>query len=147
MGKHILNLEDQVFGDLIVIDKVMDPAKKIPGHTTWYCMCGCGEFRYATSFELQTRGVKTCVKCASKQTGKKRVDIAGTRVGKLTVLRPSPNQGHRTAWLCKCDCGNHREVITSVLRQGKATSCGYCGPNPVRNKPKRVYDANMRKIS
>jgi hypothetical protein len=54
-------------------------------------------------------------------------DIAGQRFGKWLVL----NQGDRRAnsqvlWLCRCDCGNEREIRGGTLRQGLSKSCGAC---------------------
>ena len=55
---------------------------------------------------------------------RKKLDLAGQRFGKLTVLAPAENVGERTAWLCRCDCGQETVVITMRLRDGHRTSCG-----------------------
>ncbi len=54
----------------------------------------------------------------------KRVELAGQRFGRLTVLRPAENIGARTAWLCRCDCGREAVVTTGRLRAGRTVSCG-----------------------
>ena len=54
----------------------------------------------------------------------KRLDLAGQRYGKLTVLEPAANIGDKTAWLCRCDCGNEVVVKTRHLRNGHVKSCG-----------------------
>ena len=54
----------------------------------------------------------------------KKLDLTGQRFGKLTVLAPAENVGPRTAWLCRCDCGNEAVVTTVCLRDGRRTSCG-----------------------
>ena len=51
-------------------------------------------------------------------------DLTGQKFGKLTVIERAPNQGGRTAWLCKCDCGNEKIVISKSLKSGNTTSCG-----------------------
>ena len=55
---------------------------------------------------------------------RKKLDLTGQRFGKLTVLAPAENIGSRTAWLCRCDCGNEAVVKTSRLRDGRTISCG-----------------------
>ena len=55
----------------------------------------------------------------------KRLDLAGQRFGKLTVLRPAENIGSRTAWVCRCDCGQETIVKTTSLPTGHTKTCGY----------------------
>ena len=55
---------------------------------------------------------------------RKRLDLTGQRYGHLTVLAPAENTGVRTAWLCRCDCGQETVVTTRDLRRGRRTSCG-----------------------
>ena len=55
---------------------------------------------------------------------RKKLDLTGQRFGKLTVISPAENVGSRTAWLCRCDCGNETVVTTARLRGGHRTSCG-----------------------
>lgn len=54
----------------------------------------------------------------------KKLDLTGQRFGKLTVLEPAENIGSRTAWRCRCDCGQETTVTTRRLRDGHRTSCG-----------------------
>lgn len=53
-----------------------------------------------------------------------RLDLTNQRYGKLTVLRPVPNIGTRTAWLCRCECGTELVVKTVHLRNGHVRTCG-----------------------
>lgn len=52
------------------------------------------------------------------------IDMTGQEFGRLTVLHRAPNQGKRTMWVCRCECGN--EVISqrSNLVDGRIKSCG-----------------------
>lgn len=52
------------------------------------------------------------------------MDLTGQRYGRLTVLAPAENIGSRTAWLCRCDCGQESIVKTHHLRSGHTKSCG-----------------------
>ena len=58
----------------------------------------------------------------------KKLDLTGQRYGKLTVLEPAPNIGTKTAWLCRCDCGQETVVRTYHLRSGHTVSCGCIAP-------------------
>jgi len=54
------------------------------------------------------------------------VDYTGRRFGKLVVLeRGNKNKKRGTYnWICKCDCGNIKQVNMSDLRDGGSKSCG-----------------------
>ena len=65
---------------------------------------------------------------------RKKLDLTGQRFGRLTVLGPAENIGNRTAWLCRCDCGQDAVVTTRDLRRGRRTSCG-CDKPPVDPSP------------
>lgn len=60
-----------------------------------------------------------------KSHSRKKLDLTGQRFGKLTVLGPAENVGGRTAWLCRCDCGQETIVKTHHLRSVHTKSCGY----------------------
>ena len=59
---------------------------------------------------------------------REKLDLTGQRYGKLTVLGPAENTGGKTAWKCRCDCGQETVVLTKRLRSGHTTSCGCVGP-------------------
>lgn len=50
-------------------------------------------------------------------------DHAGVRFGRLVVLSRATSTS-RTRWLCRCDCGAYRTVITQSLVRGETRSCG-----------------------
>lgn len=51
-------------------------------------------------------------------------DLTGRRFGRLTVIRQLENRNNRTRWLCRCDCGNEKDVAARDLKAGKVKSCG-----------------------
>lgn len=55
------------------------------------------------------------------------IDETNNRYGALTVLSLTKDKNNRTAWLCKCDCGNTTIVRGPDLRKGKRTTCGKKG--------------------
>ena len=52
-------------------------------------------------------------------------NLQGRVFGRLTVLAPV-HRPSRTFWLCKCECGKTKEIVTKSLLNGDARSCG-CG--------------------
>lgn len=53
-----------------------------------------------------------------------RIDIAGQRFGELTAIRQVRSTRHGAVWLCRCDCGETKEVEGSSLRRGSVVRCG-----------------------
>lgn len=55
-----------------------------------------------------------------------RRDLTGQRFGRLTVIEDSGKRGKdgTIMWLCKCDCGNTKNVRTGNLISGNTKSCG-----------------------
>lgn len=54
----------------------------------------------------------------------KLIDEIGNKYGFLTPIELTKDKNGRTAWLCKCDCGNTKIVRGSDLRTGRITTCG-----------------------
>jgi hypothetical protein len=78
--------------------------------------------------ELQTSNILEAYLEQNRRTSN-RVDLTGEKFGSLTVVEPSINIEGRTTWLCLCECGSKRVILTRELRRGKATSCG-CKKKP-----------------
>lgn len=56
--------------------------------------------------------------------GRKAIDMAGKRVGRLTVIRRVGINSVGATWLCKCACGNDKIVPGSFLNRQVVKSCG-----------------------
>ena len=54
----------------------------------------------------------------------KKVDLAGMKFGKLTIVSFSHIYNGHIIWKCLCDCGAERVVCTRDLRSGNTKSCG-----------------------
>ena len=56
-------------------------------------------------------------------------DLTGQRFGQWKVLHRIP--GHtlsgKVRWLCTCDCGYTRPVLSFMLTSGRSTRCQRCG--------------------
>lgn len=52
-------------------------------------------------------------------------DLTGQRIGRLTVIkRCDKPEDNRVKWLCKCDCGNYKEIFGNNLTRNHTLSCG-----------------------
>jgi hypothetical protein len=51
----------------------------------------------------------------------KLIDLTGKQFGRLFVVGRGKM---KSTWLCICDCGERREVLSTVLRRGRQVSCG-----------------------
>lgn len=48
----------------------------------------------------------------------------GEKIRGLTIMQYPTMRGNRSYYLCKCDCGNLKEISTSHLTDGVASHCG-----------------------
>lgn len=53
----------------------------------------------------------------------KALDLTGRRFGRLTVLERKGSKNGKSAWLCRCDCGNEKIITASNLKTN-TVSCG-----------------------
>ena len=51
-------------------------------------------------------------------------DLTGKKFGRLSVIERAENKGKKVVWLCKCDCGNYKKVMSCSLSKGATNSCG-----------------------
>lgn len=52
-------------------------------------------------------------------------DVTGQKFGRLTALKATEKRiNKKVVWLCKCDCGNEVEIISTYLNRGTTRSCG-----------------------
>ena len=55
----------------------------------------------------------------------KPIDLTGQKFGKLVALHPTEKRFKRSVvWVCKCECGNEKEVPARDLKSGNTSSCG-----------------------
>lgn len=54
----------------------------------------------------------------------KKLNLLGQKYGRLEVIKEMPSQKGSGAWLCRCECGNEKIVLTRSLRSGNTRSCG-----------------------
>jgi hypothetical protein len=72
-------------------------------------------------------------------------NIAGQRFGMLVAIRQTEKRKNKhVIWLCKCDCGNFKEVPQNNLVGGSTKSCG-CLRTKLFNKNRRKPSHGMYK--
>ena len=52
------------------------------------------------------------------------IDLIGKKFGRWTVVAREQSGVPRTLWVCKCECGGQKSVISTTLRNGNSQSCG-----------------------
>ena len=74
-------------------------------------------------------------------------DYSGEKFGRLTVLRFSRKHKGKYFWICKCSCGNEKEVCIMDLKTGNTKSCGCIRrENPTRIKIRNLSKTRLHKI-
>lgn len=119
--EQLPSLIGERFGMLTVIGRA-DSTER--GNRRWLCRCDCGTEKIIIGSNLR-RG--TTVSCGCK----KRIDLAGQRIGKLTVLGRSKQYATRGArktqlWECRCDCGAITFKATDTLTNSNISMCRNC---------------------
>lgn len=67
-------------------------------------------------------------------------DISGQKFGRLTAIRDTGKRKNaQVVWMCKCDCGEEKEVRGEDLRSGSIKSCGCLKKDSLREKNLRLY--------
>ena len=61
-------------------------------------------------------------------------NLTGERFCRLVVVKPIKLQNRKTAWLCKCDCGNEKIVFGYNLVKGATRSCGCYNSDALHNR-------------
>lgn len=68
----------------------------------------------------------------------KALDLTGQKFGKLTAIKKVSSRGKKTYWLCKCECGEQKEIQTCHLTSGVVKGCGKCKNNPLLKEEEKI---------
>lgn len=52
------------------------------------------------------------------------IDLTGATYGRWTVVRRAGRKRGFAAWLCRCACGQYKEIRSDSLKRGDSSSCG-----------------------
>lgn len=124
------SLAGQTFGHLTVlgVDGERSSTDNITTKTYWICQCDCENhtIKSVRGDHLTRNEIVSCGCDKKGKTGRKPINLAGQKFGRLTALERCPSHGSSQSvyWTCKCDCGNYVEVSGARLRSGETKSCG-----------------------
>lgn len=112
----------KIYGDLIIVSYV---GRNSHGDILVRCKCVCGKETITKRTNLRSGVTRSCG-CLRNRTDHS-IDLSGQRFGKLLVIKKSRKGkfGH-SIFLCKCDCGNEKEILgCHLVNKIKPTkSCG-----------------------
>lgn len=123
--------------------------KRLPNYknkkTYYKCLCDCGNTRIVYGYYLTSGEVKMCKECVKKEEEKKlKEKYIGKRYNHLTIMDIIRNDKGEPLALCKCACGNVKEIKLSNVRNGHTSLCGCFEKSSRYNRKHHVDIANKR---
>ena len=103
--------------------------------TICHCKCDCGNECDVPQYYVNHGIIKSCGCYRDEQIRKRanKLDLIGTKFGRLTVIDKLESRNGTNYWKCLCSCGNITEVRTGHLMNGAIKSCG-CLPRELAKK-------------
>lgn len=132
------DLTGQRFGKLTVIKEL--------GGGRILCRCDCGREKEFNKSNVKRGLAKSCGRCVRRHTRRDLIkDTVGRRFGRLVVLK---ELGYGRV-LCRCDCGNVKEINKGHLLNGDIVSCGCkMRGNAIEARASKLYKGtDINKIS
>jgi hypothetical protein len=125
-AKQMIDLKDKRFGRLLVLqyEGVGKIYNKHMKQHLWLCKCDCGNDAIVSGNSLRAGNTQSCGCYHTEKLHTLRVDLAGRKFGKLSVIKFSHMKNKQSYWLCKCDCGVEKLIAGNSLNHGKSKSCG-----------------------
>ena len=96
----------------------------------WLCDCDCGKQEWIYAANIIKGNASSCG-CRKIRAIKEE---PGATYGRLTVIERDGSAGRRTAWKCRCSCGEVITVSSNSLRRGNTQSCGCLMMDVLREK-------------
>lgn len=95
------------------------------------CLCECGNIIILRSSNI-VRGRSISCGCLHKNT----LDLRGKRFGRwIAIKHITGRNGQDGRWLCQCDCGTEKTIVTWTLTSGQSQSCGCLRDFLTKNYP------------
>lgn len=128
------------FGRLVVAEVL-----KVKRHHYAKCVCDCGNIKSVRTDHLINKKIRSCgCLLVDVMLGKSKIHI-GERYERLAIISVSPNRtkSGKPYFICRCDCGNIKEVELSHLRSGDTRSCG-CMQQESRTISNLIHGENRK---
>lgn len=122
------DLSGQKFGQLTVLERI---PKQIGRTVKWRCKCNCGNITIVTRSNLISGCTQSC--------GQHRFfNLENQQFGRLIVVEKGNGYKHKNGtmitWICKCNCGNYKEILGMLLLSGRTRSCGCLAKQKTRER-------------
>jgi len=134
------DLKGMKYGLLTVLHKVSRPSWAKNKSIYWFCRCDCGKELIISASRLRSKGKRSCG-CARYN------DLSGKIFGILTVLMEyGKDKNGKRLWICKCECGNEKEVKGSSLKSGNTKSCGCLSKNMFLSSAEDLVERRFERL-
>ncbi len=141
----------QRFGSAVVLKP--DDGKDKYGMRAARLVCDCGN-EFTCALSRLYKGYRKSCGCLKGQRGGRKIDLAGQKIGMLTVLSQAPSRSGNRRWLCECECGTVKEVSAAGLNatlKGRPSGTRSCGcirsnPRPWHGRGRTPYEAARLKV-
>lgn len=126
----VIDLTGKKFGRLLVLRRNGETKH---GDPLWETRCECGTEKLISGISLREGRTQSCG-CWNAELVKERgikntKDLTGQRFGRYIVIEKLDKRTNSggVIFLCRCDCGQEKEVSGYVLLSGAVVSCGCVG--------------------
>ena len=147
-----IDLTGQVFGRLRVISK---SEIRRDNRVCWNCICECGTERVIMGKSLVSGNTKSCG-CLQRDKAKQSnkdvfISRTGNVYGRLVVVldyilhREGKDNQH--ICVCKCECGNIKNISAYSLASNVTKSCGCLMKERIKECNTKYIDENGNKLT
>ena len=100
--------------------------KSSKGEVYWNCQCECGNLVSVKGTRLRSGATKSCGHCRAENLIGWKMWERGIPDSRWEVISREPynDNGGRPIWICKCRCGEIRDLDRYTLLTGASKSCG-----------------------
>lgn len=150
-SNHI-DLTGQVFGRLRVISK---SELRKDNRVCWNCICECGTERVIMGKSLVGGKTKSCGCLQRDKAKQSNKDLFTSRVGKiygrlkvvLDYMLYQEGKHNKHICVCKCECGNVKNLSAYSLASNVTKSCGCLMKERIKECNTKNIDKNGNKLT
>lgn len=100
--------------------------KSSKGEIYWHCQCECGNIISIKGTRIRSGTTKSCGHCRAENLIGWKIWEHGVTDSRWEIIGRQPHNGSggRPIWICKCQCGEIRNLDKYTLLTGMSKSCG-----------------------